>query len=186
MSEQPTNFSSAAPPKTYSPFVFRQLTSLPLRLQKLIYLRCEINQLTSLPLLTKLTFLSCPYNALVSLPRLHNLVKLGCGNNQLTSLPHFPKLTDLWCNKNQLFSTELTEWKKVWRLRTLRSNEKRKRGLKRVVKVLKNRLYLPRLDTLKRDLIYSPNHPGKFYKNLRIGNWSFETKGLTKLTNLNK
>ncbi len=152
-----------------------QLTSLPLY-PKLIKLGCHNNKLTSLPLLPNLTKLWCFNNQLTSLPLLPNLTGLSCEANQLISLPFFPNLNGLFCNKNKLFSTELTEWKKVWRLRTLRRNEKRKRGLDKVIKVLKNRLYLPRLDTLKQELVYSPNHPGKFYKNLRLGNWRFETK----------
>ncbi len=178
-----------------------QLTSLPPRLPNLIGLRCENNQLTSLPFLPKLTKLGCNNNQLTFLPLFPNLYYLRCFDNKLTSLPVFPNLTTLWCNNNKLvflpllpnltklwchnsilFSIELTKWKRVWCLKALRNNEKRKRGLKRVVKVLKNRLYLPRLDALKQDLIYSPNHPGKFYKELRIGNWSSETKKTTKPT----
>ncbi len=156
-----------------------KLTSLPL-LPNLTELECDDNQLTSLPLFPNLTELDCDYNQLTSLPLLPNLAKLYCYSNKLTNIPTFPNLTELSCHNSILFSTELTKWKKVWRLKALRNNEKRKRGLKRVVKVLKNRLYLPRLDALKRDLIYSPNHPGKFYKELRIGNWSSETKKTTK------
>ena len=151
-----------------------QLTSLPL-LPKLTKLWCDNNQLTSLPSFPKLTDLGCYKNQLTSLPLLPKLAYLGCWSNQLTSLPIFPKLTSLGCSHNKLFSTELTEWKRVWCLKTLRSNEIRSRGLLVVIKVLKNRLYLPRLESLKQELVYSPNHPGKFYKNLRVGNWSFET-----------
>ena len=175
---------------------FNQLTSLPL-LPNLADLACFHNQLTSLPLFPKLTTLMCDNNALVSLPLFPNLIGLQCHHNQLTSLPLFPKLISLsclynkltslppftnltdefWCSNNPLlFSTELAKWKKVWRLGTLRSNEIRSKGLFKVIKVLKNRLYLPRLNQLKHELIYSPNHPGKFYKNLRVGDWSFEKK----------
>lgn len=181
-----------------------QLTSLSLCLTNLTYLRCSHNQLTSLPLrLPNLTHLDCSYNQLTSLPLFSKLTELLCFNtqsartgtqsartgtqsarsgNHLTSLPRLPNLTTLWCWNNALFSNKLTKWKRVWRLKALRSNEIRIRGLKRVVKVLRNRLYLPRLDALMKELIYSPNHPGKFYKDLRIGNWSFEikTKKLTK------
>ncbi len=165
---------------------FNGLTSLPL-FPNLIYLSCRYNALVSLPLLPNLTKLWCSDNELVSLPlRLPKLTELGCHDNQLTSLPLFPNLTKLWCYNNPLFSTNLTKWKKVWRLKALRSNEIRSRGLKKVIKVLKNRLYLPRLESLKQELVYSPNHPGKFYKNLRVGNWSFENNKPKKLTNLNK
>ena len=54
---------------------------------------------------------------------------------------------------------------------------------------MKLRLYLPRLTDLHQDLIYSPNHPGKFYKLLRLGDWSGENKTLknkVKLKNNNK
>ena len=161
------------------------VTSLPL-FPKLTYLDCSFNQLTSLPLLPNLINLHCSHNKLTFLPLFPNLASLWCSDNQLTSLPLFPNLTlfTLGCNNNNLFSTKISFWKKVWRLKNLRSNEKRKRGLKRVVKVLKNRLYLPRLNQLKQELVYSPNHPGKFYKDLRVGNWSFETKKPKKLTNL--
>ena len=165
---------------------YNQLTYLPLFLN-LTLLYCSNNQLTSLPLrLPNLTILGCENNKLTSLPlRLPNLIELDCDDNQLTFLPLFHNLTELCCSTNKnLFSNNLAGWKKVWRLKTVRSNEIRRRGLKRVVRVLKNRLYLPRLNQLKQELIYSPNHPGKFYKNLRVGNWSFEAT--TKLTNLNK
>ncbi len=162
-----------------------KLTSLP-RLPKLTELWCTYNQLTSLPLhLPNLVELMCQYNKLTSLPpNLPNLTALACENNQLTFLPFLPKLAHIvWC-ETQFFSTKITEWKKVWRLKALRSNEIRSIGLKKVIKVLKNRLYLPRLNQLEQELIYSPNHPGKFYKNLRIGNWSSETQ--TKETNQTK
>ena len=174
------------PNLTYLDCNYNQLTSLPL-LPKLTKLWCDNNQLTSLPSFPKLTDLGCYKNQLTSLPLLPKLAYLGCWSNQLTSLPIFPKLTSLGCSHNQLFSNELTEWRRVWCLKALRNNEIRVRGLKKVIKVLKNRLYLPRLNQLKEELIYSPNHPGRFYKNLRVGNWSFETKKPTiKLTNLNK
>ena len=163
------------------------LVSLPLRLLELTYLQCQYNKLTSLPSpsdLPKLTKVSCYNNALVSLPlRLPKLTYLDCSYNKLTSLPLFPNLTELCCSNTQsarkgnaLFSHKLEDWKKVWRLKTVRSNEIKERGLKRVIKVLKNRLYLPKLDSLKQELVYSPNHPGKFYKNLRIGNWDLKSK----------
>ena len=152
-----------------------RLTSLPL-FPNLAKLWCFDNQLTSLPTrLPKLTYLRCYNNRLTSLPVFPNLTQLLCTNNQLTSLPVFPNLTQLLCTNTQLFFKGLTEWKKVWCLKALRNNEIRSRGLKKVIKVLKNRLYLPRLDSLKQELVYSPNHPGKFYKNLRVGNWEFET-----------
>jgi hypothetical protein len=44
-----------------------------------------------------------------------------------------------------------------------------KRGLKRVVYVLRNRLYISRdrLEKIHAELIYSPYHRGHFYRNLR-------------------
>ncbi len=155
------------------------LTSLqlfPERLPKLTKLCCYENRLTSLPVFPNLTELDCSANALVHFPLLPKLTSLTCYHNRLMSLPLFSKLTNLFCPGNNLFSNKLTGWKKVWRLKKVRNNEIRARGLKKVVKVLKNRLYLPRLDDLKQELIYSPNHPGKFYKGLRAGNWNFKNQ----------
>ncbi len=151
------------------------LTVIPV-LPNLEELYCSVNALVAIPELPNLTRLECSYNPLISIPLFPKLIELECFNNQLTAIPPLPNLTKLWCYDNNLFSYELTGWKKVWCLKALRSNETRSRGLKRVVKVLKNRLYLPRLENLKQELIYSPNHPGKFYKSLRMGNWRFETK----------
>ncbi len=161
-----------------------QLTSLPSPsdLPKLTKLWCSHNQLTSLPLFPKLTKLWCYRNQLTSIPLFSNLIQLFCSDNQLTSLHLLLKLINLECYDNNLFSNKLKKWKKVWGLKTLRSNEIRSRGLKKVIKVLKNRLYLPRLSQLEQELVYSPNHPGKFYKNLRVGNWSFENNKPKKLT----
>ena len=171
-----------------------RLTTFPL-FPKLIKLFCNNNRLVSLPL-PKLAELNCSFNCLTSLPLLPKLDWLMCMHNRLTFLPVFPKLTELMRSENlftprflserygnnALFSDKLTSWKKVWRLKTIRSNEIRSRGLDKVIKVLKNRLYLPRLNSLEQELVYSPNHPGKFYKNLRIGDWSSKPKKLTNLT----
>ena len=69
-------------------------------------LRCEDNQLTSLPPLnTSLHALKCSNNQLTSLPPLnHSLIYLNCSNNQLTSLPPLINtvLNILKCSHNQL------------------------------------------------------------------------------------
>ncbi len=78
----------------------------------------------------------------------------------------------LWCSHNQLFSDELEKWKKIWPISIRHQRVLRTAGIKRVVKVLKNRLYLPSLNELREELIWSPNHPGKFFTSLpRAGNW---------------
>ena len=149
-----------------------QLVSLP-NFIKLTELHCNYNQLKSLPNFTKLTFLNCTCNQLRSLPNCPQLTFLYCWHNQLQSLPNFPNILDYGYNKgNQLFSNSLNKWRKVWKLQKLRQSELRKRGLVKVIKIITLRLYLPRLTNLHQDLIYSPHHPGKFYKKLRLGNWS--------------
>nr|QBK89531.1 MAG: hypothetical protein LCPAC001_00410 [Pithovirus LCPAC001] len=152
-----------------------KLTSLPNNLTKLKILSCSYNELTYLPNnLTKLETLKCYYNELTSLPNnLTNLEQLYCFNNELTSLPHsLTKLKILKCFDNKLFSNELEKWKKIWPISIRHQRILRTAGIKKVVKVLKNRLYLPSLDQLREELIWSPNHPGKFFKSLpRVGLW---------------
>ncbi len=152
-----------------------KLTSLPNNLTKLEYSDCSDNELTSLPNnLTNLKTLSCSRNKLTSLPNnLTNIKELYCSNNQLTSLPNdLTNLETLYCWNNQLFSNELEKWKKIWPISLRHQHILRNAGLKKVVKILKNRSYLPRLDELHHELIWSPNHPGKFFELLpRCGNW---------------
>ena len=150
---------------------FNQLTSLPV-CHNLVKLYCYSNQLTSLPGLPDLTELYCDSNQLTSLPVYLNLIELYCWDNQLTSLPVYPNLDELRCGFNKLTSNILEEWRKIWRLQSLRKSEIRKRGLDKVLRIMKLRLYLPRLNILEEELVYSPNHPGKFYKSLRLGDWS--------------
>lgn len=47
----------------------------------------------------------------------------------------------------------------------------RKNGLKRIINILKKRLHLPRLTELHQELIWSPDHIGKFFL-------SFPKKGI--------
>ena len=157
-----------------------QLESLP-NLPNLTHLCCSFNHIYSLPKFSNLTFLDCFDNQLKILPNLPNLTILSCWNNQLKSLPNYPQLTELYCEHNQLFSDDLNDWCKLWKLQKLRRLDLRQRGLVKVVKIMTLRLYLPRLIDLHRDLIYSPHHPGKFYKKLRLGDWSYENK--SKLLN---
>nr|QBK89494.1 MAG: leucine rich repeat protein [Pithovirus LCPAC001] len=162
--------------KTLS-FWNNKLTSLPNDLTKLKELYCTNNELTSLPnSLTNLKILSCPFNKLTSLPNnLTKLKELYCSDNELTFLPNDLtklKLETIFCSNNKLFSDELKKWKKIWLISIRHQRILRNSGLKRVVKVLKNRLYLPRLNELREELIWSPNHHGKFFKSLpRYGNW---------------
>ncbi len=162
-----------------------ELTSLPNNLTKLKKLYCSDNELTSLPNnLAKLEELWCSYNKLTSLPNsLAKLEELLCSNNELTSLPNsLTKLIYLDCVDNELFSDEFEKWKKIWPISIRHQHILRTAGIKRVVKVFKNRLYLPRLNELREELIWSPNHPGKFFTSLprrskiagasrRIGQW---------------
>ena len=150
-----------------------QLKSLP-NFPNLNELNCWNNQLKSLPNYPNLTELVCGWNQLKSLPKYTKLTFLECAWNQLTSLPNYLNLTFLSCHENQLFSDDINDWRKVWQIQKLRQSDLRKRGLVKVVKIMKLRLYLPRLTNLHQDLIYSPHHPGKFYKNLRQGDWSGE------------
>ena len=158
-----------------------QLKSLP-NFANLTFLDCDDNKLELLPNFIKLTKLTCRGNQLKSLPNLPNLSELGCWDNQLKSLPNFKKLKYLYCHDNQLFSNSLKKWRGMWKLQKLRRLDLRKRGLLKVIKIMKLRLYLPRLTNLHRDLIYSPHHPGKFYKKLRLGDWSGENSKPQKIS----
>ncbi len=151
-----------------------QLKSIP-SLHSLTWINCYNNELKSLPSLPKLTYLYCSHNQLESIPTLPNLTSLTCHNNQLESIPSLPNLTTLSCSENKLFSNDLEDWKKIWPLQRTYINslrELREAGIKRFIKILKLRLYLPRLTQLYRELTFSPYHPGKFYKGLRLGKWS--------------
>ena len=143
-------------------------------LQELKYLDCSNNYLESLLNFPKLTTLICSFNCIKSLPVLPNLNNLYCSHNWLKSLPNFPHLHIIDCFYNQLFSDNLYDWARVWKLQNLRRLDLRKRGLVKVIKRMKLRLYLPRLTNLHQELTYSPHHPGKFYKLLRQGDWSCE------------
>ena len=124
--------------------------------------------MTSLPVFPKLVELSCYWNKLTSLPVLPNLVNLDCDNNELTSLQVLPNLVELTCVDNKLTLYELNFWKKIWSVQTLRKSELRKRGIDVVIKILKNRTYLHRLNDLHHELKWSPFHPGSFYLNKRM------------------
>ncbi len=154
---------------------FNKLTSLPNDLTELKILYCYENELTSLPNnLFGLKKLICFDNKLTSLPNnLTKLIILRCSNNELTSLPNdLTNLKELICFNNQLFSNELEKWKKIWPISIRHQHILRTAGIKRVIKVLKNRSYLPNLNELREELIWSPNHPGKFFTSLpRVGYW---------------
>ncbi len=167
-----------------------QLTSLgkgPKCLSNLKGLDCSFNKLNSLVDLSNLEKLHCSNNKLTTLPGgLSNLKELLCFHNKLTTLPGcLSNLKELYCfegefmgvskferSENKLFSGKISEWKKIWPLQRTYINTLQSNGIKRVIKTLKLRLYLPRLDQLHRELLFSPNHPGEFYKELRWGKWS--------------
>ncbi len=145
-----------------------QLTSLP-ALPNCNWLQCYNNLLTSLPPLPNCVALFCRDNLLISLPALPKCVNLYCYGNQLISLPVLPNCVELYCPYNQLFSTNLSDWKKLWRLK---SSIYRTRGIKKFLRILKLRLHLPRLDQLHDELLKSPNHPGKFYQIPLLKAWN--------------
>jgi Leucine-rich repeat (LRR) protein len=71
---------------------------------KVDYIYCGFNQLTSLPELpNSLQYLYCYNNQLIELPPLPNSIQsLNCLNNQLTSLPELPdSLQTLSCYNNK-------------------------------------------------------------------------------------
>jgi Leucine-rich repeat (LRR) protein len=74
---------------------------------KVVYMDCSYNRLTSLPKLpNSLQTLWCQNNQLTSLPKLPNSFQtLWCQHNQLTSFPEFPNsLQKLFCWDNQLIT----------------------------------------------------------------------------------
>ncbi len=150
---------------------FNKLESVPslINLTKLI---CYNNRLKSIPSLPNLTYLGCSYNQLKSIPSLPNLNQLFCSFNKLESITRLPNLTCLYCSKNKLFSNNLEDWNRMWPLQRTYINTLQTTGIRRFVKTLKLRLYLPRLVQLHRELVFSPYHHGKFYKAYRWGNWS--------------
>ena len=82
-----------------------QLTSLPNLPVPLTFLKCDNNQLNNLPALPNaLKELQCYYNQLTSLPTLPSaLIYLSCHDNQLTALPSLPSsLLSLQCGNNQI------------------------------------------------------------------------------------
>ncbi len=154
-----------------------ELTTLGEGLSNLKWLRCNHNKLTSIgkgPYLSNLVELDCSNNELTLLPGdLSNLKWLSCSNNKLTFLPNFlSDIIGINCSHNKLFSDDFFDWKKIWPLQRTYITTLQAGGIKRFIKTLKLRLYLPRLSQLHQELLFSPNHPGKFYKSYRWGNWS--------------
>ena len=164
-----------------------QLTSLP-ELFNCVKLYCCNNKLAVLPVLKNCKELDCSYNHLTSLSEMTNCVALWCSNNkltsllvlpncetlscsgnQLTSLPALPKCFMLFCSDNQFSLIKLSDWKKIWKLK---SSIYRTRGIFKFLRILKLRLYLPRLDHLHEELLKSPNHPGKFYQIPLLKAWN--------------
>ncbi len=152
-----------------------QLLTLPDSFPALSDLGCENNQLTVLPkYLPNIIDIYCHLNQLTTIPEYLNkgMQILDCNNNLLKFLPDL-SITYMTCyNNDQLFSEEQSDWKKLWAIKAINRAKLRDIGLSRVIKVLKNRLYLPRLTKLHQELIWSPNHPGKFFKLLpKVGIW---------------
>lgn len=160
---------------------WNKLTSLPKGLINIECIYCYNNELTSLTSLSKtlsgsLNHLFCRMNmiTIISDDFAKNLISLDCSYNNLTYIPKCStSLQSLSCFNNRLFSNELSDWKKIWAIKERHQQKLRKNGLKKVLKNLKNRLYLPRLDKLHQELIWSPNHTGIFFTLLpRSGIWS--------------
>ena len=68
------------------------------------HLRCNYNELTSLPELLFCEKLSCQDNKLTSLPELPVCKRLICHHNKLTKLPDLPACIYLDCSNNDLTS----------------------------------------------------------------------------------
>jgi Leucine-rich repeat (LRR) protein len=66
----------------------------------------KYNSFTQIPNYDKVVYINCTFNKLTSLPELPKLLKtLECSQNQLTLLPEVPKLLQqLGCEYNQLKS----------------------------------------------------------------------------------
>ena len=105
-------FTSFNEIKNYDKVVYidcsdNQLTSLPELPNSLQVLFCSMNQLTSLPELpNSLQYLYCHNNQLTELPNLPNSLQyLDCENNKLTSLPNVPNSINYLYLKNNNFLT---------------------------------------------------------------------------------
>ncbi len=151
-------------------------------------LDCSRNYLISLPYgLINLTNLNCSHNILTRLPDdITNLTNLNCINGLTfiskstksmivfteNRLPLLGGYDEFVMARTKTISNGFSYYKKRRAIKDIIKQELRKAGIKQVVKVLKNRLYLPRLDKLHHELIWSPNHPGKFFAILpRTGIW---------------
>lgn len=155
-----------------------RLIILPKGMNQLKELHCSHNRLITLlgnvTILNKLKTLNCSNNQLTTLSEgMIRLQELICSNNKLTTIiDDINQLQVLDCPENKLFSNKLTDWKKIWTIKNIHQQKLEKVGVKRVLKSLKNRLYLPRLGKLHEELIWSPYHPGKFFISLpRKGKW---------------
>ena len=93
-----------------------QLTKLG-RVPNVKELWCSHNQLIELPKLPNVEILYCYGNRINSLPDLHNIQKLYCQDNQLTKLPELFNIQELLCQYNHLFSTNLDDWKIIWKFK---------------------------------------------------------------------
>ena len=81
-----------------------QITSLSNLPSTLTTLRCNYNQLVSLPDMPNMIDLNFAHNSIATLPSIPNIVILNCESNQLSSIPLLSSLTTLYCSGNHLSS----------------------------------------------------------------------------------
>ena len=101
------------------------------------------NFITKLPSLRTCYFLDCSYNSIKTIPYIPECLILISHNN-----PNLPPLDWRKISKGVNYILLCRVWRRIKRVMTLR-------------------LYLPRFSKeFNIEFIYSPNHPGKFYKKL--------------------
>lgn len=89
---------------------YNDIEKLPDLPHTLKYLKCDSNQLYSLPKLPNLITLICDGNNLTRLRKLPDTLKiLYCGSNQLNTLPRLPNLEELSFPKNRITRVKLPD-----------------------------------------------------------------------------
>lgn len=94
--------------------------------------------------------LSCFRNELT------NIKELYCQNNHIISLPNSLANLKIFCYiYNHLASDKKSYWRIICKIQRRHQYILRKNGLERVLNTLKKRTYLPRLNNLHQELIWS-------------------------------
>ncbi len=93
---------------------FNNITDIYCQSTHLYSLRCQVNNLRSIPFFPNLVSLYCQDNHLTSIPVFPNLIALYCSRNQITEIPEMVNIKYLVCDHNRLNKLpNLTNWRQL-------------------------------------------------------------------------